>query len=66
MATVQLFATCLGDLAFPQAVSDAETLLRQAGDEVELPAPQVCCGQPAFNSGHRRAARRVGFPAAEV
>jgi L-lactate dehydrogenase complex protein LldE len=57
--TVQLFATCLGDLAFPQAVTDAETLLRQAGYDVEFPARQVCCGQPAFNAGHRRAARRV-------
>jgi L-lactate dehydrogenase complex protein LldE len=56
---VQLFATCLGDLAFPQAVADAETLLRQAGYDVEFPARQVCCGQPAFNAGHRRAARRV-------
>jgi L-lactate dehydrogenase complex protein LldE len=58
--TVQLFATCLGDLAFPQAVADAETLLRQAGYDVEFPSRQVCCGQPALNSGHRRAARRVG------
>lgn len=59
MPTVQLFATCLGDLAFPEAVADAEKLLRQAGYEVEFPARQVCCGQPAFNAGHRSAARRV-------
>lgn len=59
MATVQLFATCLGDLVLPEAVADAESLLREAGFEVEFPAKQVCCGQPAFNSGHRRAARRV-------
>src|SRR3990172_5103322 len=52
MERVQLFATCLGDLLFPDAVSDAETLLRDAGFEVEFPAAQVCCGQPAFNSGH--------------
>jgi L-lactate dehydrogenase complex protein LldE len=56
---VQLFATCLGDLTFPEAVADAETLLREAGFEVEFPRRQVCCGQPAFNSGHRAAARRV-------
>jgi L-lactate dehydrogenase complex protein LldE len=56
---VQLFATCLGDLAFPDAVADAETLLRRAGFEVEFPRRQVCCGQPAFNSGHRAAGRRV-------
>jgi L-lactate dehydrogenase complex protein LldE len=56
---VQLFATCLGDLLFPDAVGDAEALLREAGFEVEFPEKQVCCGQPAFNAGHRRAARRV-------
>jgi L-lactate dehydrogenase complex protein LldE len=59
MAAVQLFATCLGDLVFPEAVADADALLREAGFEVEFPAAQVCCGQPAFNSGHRAAARRV-------
>ena len=56
---VQLFATCLGDLIFPEAVADADLLLREAGYEVEIPSAQVCCGQPAFNSGHRKAARRV-------
>jgi L-lactate dehydrogenase complex protein LldE len=59
MKPVQLFATCVGDLAFPDAVADAETLLREAGFEVVFPARQVCCGQPAFNAGHRAAARRV-------
>jgi L-lactate dehydrogenase complex protein LldE len=59
MERVQLFATCLGDLVLPEAVADAETLLREAGFEVEFPAAQVCCGQPAFNAGHRDAARRV-------
>jgi L-lactate dehydrogenase complex protein LldE len=56
---VQLFATCLGDLFFPEAVADAESLLREAGFEVVFPRAQVCCGQPAFNSGHRGAARRL-------
>jgi L-lactate dehydrogenase complex protein LldE len=56
---VQLFATCLGDLLFPGAVEDARALLEAAGYEVVFPAGQVCCGQPAFNAGHRSAARRV-------
>ena len=55
MERVQLFATCLGDLLFPDAAADAELLLREAGFEVDFPAAQVCCGQPAFNSGHRGA-----------
>lgn len=56
---MQLFATCLGDLVFPEAVRDAEALLVEAGYEVVFPRRQVCCGQPAFNSGHRKAAARV-------
>jgi L-lactate dehydrogenase complex protein LldE len=56
---VQLFATCLGDLLLPDAVADAETLLRDAGHDVVFPPDQTCCGQPAFNAGHRRAAARV-------
>jgi L-lactate dehydrogenase complex protein LldE len=56
---VQLFATCLGDLLFPDDVADAESLLAAAGFEVDFPPGQTCCGQPAFNAGHRAAARRV-------
>lgn len=60
MAAVQLFATCLCDLALPEVVADAETLLRDAGFDVVFPRGQVCCGQPAHNAGHVAAARRVG------
>jgi L-lactate dehydrogenase complex protein LldE len=56
---VQLFATCLGDLVFPEAVADAEALLRGVGCDVEFPRGQTCCGQPAFNAGHHGAARRL-------
>jgi L-lactate dehydrogenase complex protein LldE len=56
---VQLFATCLGDLLLPDAVADAEALLRAAGHVVVFPPDQTCCGQPAFNAGHRDAAARV-------
>lgn len=59
MTRVQLFATCLGDLFFPTAVADVEAILRDAGVDVEFVNKQVCCGQPAFNAGHRKAARRV-------
>ncbi len=59
MPPVQLFATCLGDLIVPEAVTDAARLLRASGFDVEFPQAQVCCGQPAFNAGHHAAARRV-------
>ena len=32
-------------------------VLRRLGVEVDFPAAQTCCGQPAFNSGFRREAR---------
>ncbi|HVH51906.1 MAG TPA: (Fe-S)-binding protein, partial [Gaiellaceae bacterium] len=66
MTRVQLFATCLGDLIFPDAVADAEALLRAAGCEVEFPRGQTCCGQPAFNAGHHRAAGRLARTFARV
>jgi L-lactate dehydrogenase complex protein LldE len=56
---VQLMRTCLGDLVVRDAVADAERLLGDAGFDVLVPDGQVCCGQPAFNAGHRKAARRV-------
>jgi L-lactate dehydrogenase complex protein LldE len=59
MKRVQLLGTCLGDLVFPDVLADAEELLREAGYDVVFPEGQVCCGQPAFNAGHRKAARRV-------
>jgi L-lactate dehydrogenase complex protein LldE len=59
MKRVQLFGSCLGDLVFPDVLADTNSLLTEAGYEVTFPTPQVCCGQPAYNAGHRRAARRV-------
>jgi L-lactate dehydrogenase complex protein LldE len=51
---VALFVTCLVDLFRPSVGFAAVRLLEQAGCEVEVPAAQTCCGQPAFNSGDRR------------
>lgn len=54
---VALYATCLVDLFRPSVGFAAAQLLEQAGCEVEVPAEQTCCGQPAFNSGDTRTAR---------
>ena len=56
---VALFATCLGDQFFADACADAVRLLRRFGAEVDFPEGQTCCGQPAWNSGHRRDAERM-------
>lgn len=58
-----LFVTCLANLFRPSVAFAAVRLLEQAGCRVEVPAEQVCCGQPALNSGDfedtRAIARRV-------
>ena len=55
-ARVQLFATCLVDRFFPAAGHAAIDALERGGVEVHVPPDQTCCGQPAFNSGDRKAA----------
>src|SRR4051812_8713080 len=50
---VGLFVTCLVDLFRPSVGFAAVKLLEDAGCEVDVPAAQTCCGQPAFNSGDR-------------
>lgn len=49
--------TCLGDALFPRVGVAAVRVLRWLGVDVDFPAEQVCCGQPAFNSGYRDEAR---------
>jgi L-lactate dehydrogenase complex protein LldE len=50
---VSLFVTCLGDRFFADAAEDAVRLLRALGVDVDFPPGQTCCGQPAWNAGHR-------------
>lgn len=56
---VALFVTCLADLMRPSIGFAALKLLQAAGCEVVTPRSQTCCGQPAYNSGDRAAARRL-------
>ena len=37
-------------------------MLRNLGVAVDFPLGQTCCGQPAFNAGHRDVARSVARP----
>jgi L-lactate dehydrogenase complex protein LldE len=55
--TVQLFVTCLVDTFFPATGEAIVRVLNRLGVEVEFPAAQTCCGQPAFNAGLRSEAR---------
>jgi L-lactate dehydrogenase complex protein LldE len=56
---VALFVTCLVDLFRPSVGFAAIKLLEEAGCSVEVPPLQVCCGQPAYNTGDRATTRAI-------
>jgi L-lactate dehydrogenase complex protein LldE len=63
---VSLFVTCVVDQVFPQVGIAVTEVLERLGYEVEFPAAQTCCGQPAFNSGYPEEAARVGRHSLDV
>lgn len=58
---VSLFVTCIVDQVFPNVGMAMADVLERSGCEVEFREAQTCCGQPAFNSGYREAAREVAL-----
>jgi L-lactate dehydrogenase complex protein LldE len=56
METIQLFITCLIDTLYPDTGDAVVRVLERGGVQVEFPADQTCCGQPAFNAGLRQQA----------
>ncbi len=64
--TTALFVTCLVDQFFPEVGEAAVRLLEGCGRRVEFPAAQTCCGQPAYNMGHAREARRLARRMIEI
>jgi L-lactate dehydrogenase complex protein LldE len=58
---VQLFVTCILDSLYPETALAVVKVLQHAGLQVEFPAGQTCCGQPAFNAGMRAEARRMAI-----
>lgn len=59
MVSVGLFVTCLVDLHRPNVGFAAIALLEKAGCQVDVPDTQVCCGQPAYNSGDDSSTKRI-------
>ncbi|WP_151769621.1 (Fe-S)-binding protein [Streptomyces abyssomicinicus] len=51
---IGLFATCLGDTLFPDAVKATAVLLTRLGHDVVFPPGQTCCGQMHVNTGYQR------------
>lgn len=58
-ARVELFATCVADLAAPGPAAAAVEILEAVDVEVVVPRAQSCCGQPALSSGFPREAAKV-------
>lgn len=56
---VQLFVTCLVNSFFPEVGEATVDVLEMAGQTVEFPVDQTCCGQPAFNVGLWEEARQM-------
>ena len=63
---VSLFVTCLADQLWPSAALGAVGVLRRLGCAVEFDERQTCCGQPAFNTGYRPAARALARRQIEI
>lgn len=59
--TVQLFITCIIDTLYPETGEAIVRVLERAGAKVSFPPHQTCCGQPAFNAGLRRQARKMAI-----
>lgn len=63
---VSFFVTCLVDQLCPQVGAAAVEVLRRAGCEVVFDERQTCCGQPAFNTGYRKEARKFAEKFIEI
>jgi len=56
---VSLFITCLADVFYPGVGKDVVEVLERLDCKVDFPAAQICCGQPAFNSGYHKETKDV-------
>lgn len=56
---VSLFVTCLGEIFYQDVAKDVVEVLERLGCEIDLPMGQICCGQPAYNSGYRKDAQKA-------
>jgi L-lactate dehydrogenase complex protein LldE len=63
---ISLFIPCLVDQVYPEIGIDMAKILDHLGYQVVYNNQQTCCGQPAFNAGHRDEARKVASKFIEV
>jgi L-lactate dehydrogenase complex protein LldE len=63
---ITLFIPCLIDQIYPEIGFATLKLLRHLEYEIIYDPHQTCCGQPAFNAGHREEAQSVATKFVEV
>jgi L-lactate dehydrogenase complex protein LldE len=57
--TIDLFIPCFIDQLFPETAWNVVKILKRCGIEINYNSNQTCCGQPAFNSGDLKNAKRL-------
>ena len=61
-----LFIPCFIDQLYPRVGIAMVTVLRRLKVDVDFPAAQTCCGQPAFNTGYWDEARPLAQRFVEI
>lgn len=56
---VSLFVTCLSEMFYQNVAKDVVEVLERLGCDIDFPKGQICCGQPAYNSGYREDAQKA-------
>ena len=54
-----LFITCICDSFYPEVGKSVVRILEKNNVQIYFPPGQVCCGQPAFNTGYWEDAKEV-------
>jgi L-lactate dehydrogenase complex protein LldE len=63
---ITLFIPCIVDQVYPEIGFATLKLLRHLDCEIIYDRRQTCCGQPAFNAGHRKEALNVAAHFVEI
>ncbi len=58
---VSLFVTCMVDMLHPQTGVSVVQIMEHLGLDIDFPAEQTCCGQPAYNGGYHNEAKEVAI-----
>ena len=60
-SSATLFIPCLVDAFYPNVAKAMVEILERLGLSLLYPLDQTCCGQPAYNAGYHREARKAAL-----